>query len=231
MKNENGKTTLYMRDVETIFHEFGHALHEMLSQSKYSSLSGFGVEWDFVELPSQLMENWVKDTTSLKKLAKHVETGENIPDDMIAKLETLKTFMSGHFVARQNELALTDMNLYSTEIPENTDALDAKVLDCINTYGIWKRQKGYSMYTSFNHIFGGGYAAGYYSYMWAEILEADVFSKIKETGMFSSEVGHKLLDTIIGQGTRKPAGELFVDFMGREVDNRAFMERHGLINY
>lgn len=141
MKNEDGKTTLYKRDVETIFHEFGHALHEILSESKYSSLSGFGVEWDFVELPSQLMENWVKNTQSLKKLAKHVETGEEIPQEMIEKMENLKTFMSGHFVVRQNEFALVDMRLYSEEIPENTEKLDEKVLELTNQYSIWNREK------------------------------------------------------------------------------------------
>ncbi len=229
MKNEDGKTTLYKRDVETIFHEFGHALHEMLSQSKYSSLSGFGVEWDFVELPSQLLENWVKDTSSLKKLSGHVETGKSIPDTMIETIEKLKTFMGGNFVVRQNEFALMDMNLYSGEVPNDVEALDAKILDLVNMYSIWHREKWYSQYTSFGHIFGGGYAAGYYSYMWAEILEADVFARIKEMGMFDPKTGKKLFDTLIGQGARKPAEELFEDFMGRKVDDTAFMKRHGLI--
>lgn len=228
LKVENWKTTLYMWDVETLFHEFGHAIHEMLSESKYSSLSGFNVEWDFVELPSQLMENWVSSKDSLKLLWKHFETWEYFPDDLIEKLEKLKTFMTGNFVARQNEFALLDMTLYSSKIAENIEELDKNILEIVNKYWLHKREKDYKMYTSFSHIFGGGYAAWYYSYMWAEILEADVFAKIKEMWMFSPETWKKLFSTIIWQWTRKDALELFFDFMGREVENRAFMERYWL---
>ncbi|MDP2090070.1 MAG: M3 family metallopeptidase [Candidatus Gracilibacteria bacterium] len=223
-----GKITLSMRDVETLFHEFGHALHEISSESKYSELSGFGVEWDFVELPSQLLENWVADRDSLQKLAKHYETGESISKSMLDKLDNLKTYMSGTFVARQNEFALLDMHIYSSEVSETVEMLDKKVLEIVNKYSIFPRGDDYKMYCSFGHIFGGGYSAGYYSYMWAEIIEADVFSRIKELGMFDRSVGEKLLNTILGQGTRKTATELFFDFMGREVDNTAFMERKGL---
>ncbi len=228
MKNENGKTTLYMRDVETLFHEFGHALHEMLSESRYSSLSGFNVEWDFVELPSQLMENWVGNKESLRKLAKHYETGEKIPETFIEKMEDLKYFMTGNFVARQNEFALLDMNIYANAVPKNVEELDEKTLEVVNTYGITKRGPDYKMYASFGHIFGGGYAAGYYSYMWAELLEADVWERIKEMGMFDAKTGEKLLKTIIGQGSRKPAGELFKDFMGREPKIDALLKRYGI---
>ena len=228
LKVENWKTTLYMWDVETLFHEFGHAIHEMLSESKYSSLSGFNVEWDFVELPSQLMENWVSSKDSLKLLWKHFETWEYFPDDLIEKLEKLKTFMTGNFVARQNEFALLDMTLYSSKIAENIEELDKNILEIVNKYWLHKREKDYKMYTSFSHIFGGGYAAWYYSYMWAEIFEADVFAKIKEMWMFSPETWKKLFSTIIWQWTRKDALELFFDFMGREVENRAFMERYWL---
>ncbi|MDD2871829.1 MAG: M3 family metallopeptidase [Candidatus Gracilibacteria bacterium] len=224
----DGKITLGMRDVETLFHEFGHALHEISSESKYSELSGFGVEWDFVELPSQLLENWVADRESLQKLAKHVDTGESMSHVMLDKLDNLKTYMSGTFVARQNEFALLDMTIYSSEIVDNVEKLDKIVLEIVNKYSIFPRGEDYKMYCSFGHIFGGGYSAGYYSYMWAEIIEADVFSKIKELGMFDRKVGEKFLNTILGQGTRKTATELFFDFMGREVDNTAFMERKGL---
>ena len=227
-KADSWKTTLYMRDVETLFHEFGHAIHEMLSESKHSELSGFWVEWDFVELPSQLLENWVSDKESLKHLAKHVETWETITDELIEKLENLKHFMSWVFVARQNEFALLDMNIYSSEIPENIEDLDKKTLNIVNNYSIFKRENDYKMYCSFNHIFGWGYAAWYYSYMWAEIIEADVFARIKELWMFDSKVWEKLLKTIIGQWTRKKASELFNDFMWREVDNKAYMERYGI---
>lgn len=222
-------TLLSIRDVETLFHEFGHAIHEMISQSKLSELSGFNVEWDFVELPSQLLENWVWDRQSLEKLAKHHQTGEKIPDNILNTLDELKTYMSGSAVLWQNTYALLDMHLYAEEIPASIEELDKKTLEIVNKYGINKRDVDYKMYCSFNHIFGGGYSAGYYSYMWAEILEADVFEAIKNQGMFDPKVGQKLVDTLIGQGTRKPAWELFKDFMGREVSNVAFMKRKGLV--
>jgi len=227
-KANSWKTTLYLRDVETLFHEFWHALHELLSESKYSELSGFWVEWDFVELPSQLLENWVSDKDSLKKLSKHIETWENFSDEIMSKLEKIKTFMTWVFVARQNEFALLDMSLYSSEIPKSTEELDRKILEIVNKYSIFKRGDDYKMYCSFNHIFGWWYAAGYYSYMWAEIIEADVFSRIKEMWMFSPITWEKLLKAIIWQWTRKKASELFFDFMWREVNNKAFMDRYGL---
>ena len=222
------KTTLSMRDVETLFHEFWHALHEIGSESKYSELSWFWVEWDFVELPSQLLENWVSDRKSLEKLARHVDTWSSLSKDMLDKLDNLKTYMSGMFVIRQNEFALLDMNLYSAEVPKDIEELDKKVLEIVNKYSIFKRWEDYKMYCSFWHIFWGWYGAGYYSYMWAEIIEADIFARIKELWMFDRDVWKNLQNTLLGQWTRKKANELFFDFMWREVDNVAFMERKGL---
>ncbi|QFR39637.1 M3 family metallopeptidase [Candidatus Gracilibacteria bacterium 28_42_T64] len=227
-QKSEGKTLLTMRDVETIFHEFGHAIHEMLSESKLSELSGFGVEWDFVELPSQILENWVTERESLEKLGKHFETAEPISKKLLDTLDALKTFMMGGFVLRQNEFALLDMNLYVDPVPSSVKELDKKTLSLTNKFGLFTKGEDYKMYTSFGHIFGGGYAAGYYSYMWAEIIEADVFAKIKELGMFDEQVGEKFIKTILGQGTRKPADELFFDFMGRKVQNTAFLKRKGL---
>lgn len=222
-------TLLSMRDVETLFHEFGHAIHEMISASNLSELSGFNVEWDFVELPSQLLENWVGDRESLEKLAQHHETGEQLPEDTLTTLKDLETYMSGYWVLGQNTYALLDMHLYVEEIPKTVEELDKKTLDIVNKYGINKRDSDYKMYCAFGHIFGWGYAAGYYSYMWAEILEADVFDRIKTDGMFDPKVGKKLVDTLIGQWTRKPAGKLFKDFMWRDVSNEAFMKRKWLL--
>jgi len=219
---------LSLRDVETIFHEFGHALHEILSISKYSELSGFWVEWDFVELPSQIHENWAKERESLVKFAKHYDTNEVMPEKMLDKLDKLKTFMSWNFVLRQNEFAILDMYLYSSEIPNNVEELDKKVLDKVNELSLFKRWEDYKMYASFGHIFWWWYAAWYYSYMWAEIIEADVFSKIKKMGIFSRETGNKFLNTILWQWCKKSWEELFFDFMGREVENKAFMDRKGL---
>ena len=225
---EDWKTTLLKSDVETLFHEFWHALHEMLSESKYSSLSWFNVEWDFVELPSQLMECWVTYKKSLVKLWKHFETGEVFPEDLIKKMKELKWFMTWHFVARQNQLALLDMFLHSDKVPETVEELDKKTLEIVNKYWLVKRNEDYKMYTSFWHIFGWGYSAWYYSYMWAEILEADVFARIKKMWAFSSKTWEKLLKTIIWQGSRKKAEDLFFDFMWREVDNKAFLKRYSL---
>lgn len=222
-------TLLLLRDVETLFHEFGHALHEMLSQSTLAELSWFNVEWDFVELPSQLLENWVTHRKSLSRLAKHYQTGEVLSEEILDTLDNLQTFMSGAFVARQNEFALLDMHLYSWEVPNSVEELDWLTLGLVNKYGYLERQDDYKMYASFGHIFGGGYAAGYYSYMWAEILEADVFDEIESQGMFDPAVGKKFVDTLLWQGTRKSADVLFYDFMGRNVDNTAFMKRKWLL--
>ena len=222
-------TLLTMRDVETLFHEFGHAIHEMVSQSKLSELSWFNVEWDFVELPSQLLENWVSDKNSLKKLAKHYESGESISEDVLKRLDELKTYMTWAAVLWQNTYALLDMHLYSEEIPNSVDELDEKTLSIVNNYALNKRDADYKMYCSFGHIFWGGYSAWYYSYMWAEILEADVFDRIKLEWMFDAQVWNRLIDTLIGQWTRKKAGNLFKDFMWRDVSNKAFMERKWLI--
>lgn len=228
-KSPEWKTILPMRDVETLFHEFGHALSEILSESPYSDLSGFHVEWDFVELASQINENWVTDKESLVKLARHVETWEPLPTQMLETLEILKTYMSGTSVLTQNNYALLDMNLYSRTPPQTIEELDAICLELSNAYTVFPKWEEFKMYTSFGHIFGWWYAAGYYSYMRAEILEADVFAKIKELWMFDRNVWELFIKTILGQGTRKPAWELFQDFMGRELSNVAFMERKGLV--
>ncbi len=227
-KNKIWENILSMSDVETIFHEFGHAMHEMLSESKYSELSWFNVEWDFIELPSQIHENWVWESESLRKLAKHYKTWEVLSDEIIVKLDKLKRYMSWVWVARQNEFALLDMYLYKDEVPKNIEELDKKFLELVNKYWIFKRGEEYKMYTSFNHIFGWWYAAWYYSYMWAEILEADVFERIKEMWMFDRKIWEKFIKTILWQGSRKEAKELFYDFIWREVDNKAFMKRKWL---
>lgn len=228
-KTESWDTLLSMRDAETLFHEFGHGIHEMLSDSKYSDLSWFNVEWDFVELPSQINENWVWERESLEKLAKHHETWEKISSDLLNKMDALKTFNSGLFVLRQNEFALTDMDLYTSDVPSNVEELDKKVLDFVNELSLFKKDENYKQYASFNHIFGWWYSAWYYSYMWAELLEADVFERIKEMWMFDKATWDKFVSTILGQWSKKPANELFKDFMWRDLDNTAFMKRKWLI--
>ncbi len=228
-KVEGSSVLLTLWDVETLFHEFWHALHEMLSESKYSELSWFNVEWDFVELPSQLHENWVSDKESLNKLSKHYKTWEALSEEILDNLEKLETYMAWNFVARQNEFALLDMYLYSEEVPKNIEELDKKTLFLANKYWVFPRDKDYKMYASFNHIFGWAYAAWYYSYMWAEILEKDIWEEIKKHWIFNREIWEKFIKTILWQWTRKKASELFKDFMWREVDNKAFMKNKWLI--
>lgn len=219
------KITLYIRDVETIFHEFWHALHKMLSESKYSELWWANVEWDFIEVPSQITENWVSEKESMSLLAKHYKTNKTLDLKTLDKLEKLKTFMSWCFVVRQNEFALVDMSIYQMKIPKSIDKLDENILKLVNKYSFFKRRKNYKMYCSFSHIFWWWYAAWYYSYMWAEILEADIFEKIKQMWMFDFKTWEKFVKTILWQWTRKKASELFFDFMWREVDDKAFLKR------
>ena len=227
-KNENGPTLLYLRDVETLFHEFWHALHTMFSESRYSYLSWFNIEWDFVELPSQLMENWVKEPESLRKLSRHYKTWEVLPEEIIEKLQALETFMKWYWVARQNELALIDNYFYTHDVPQSVEELDKVYLAEVNKYSSFKRGDDYKMYCAFLHIFWGGYEAKYYSYMWAEAYEADVFAKIKENWIFNPEIWYRYRDLILAQWCRKPAKELFFDFMGREMSSEALMKRYWL---
>lgn len=227
-KVQSWPTLLKLSDVETLFHEFGHALHAMLAESKYAELNGFNVEWDFVELPSQLLERWASEAESLQQLSKHYQTWAPLPNKSLENIKKLSTFMMGNWVIRQNELAILDLTLYSESTPENIETLDQKILKIVNQYSLFKRDEKYQMYCSFLHIFGGGYAAGYYSYMRAEALEADVFSKIKKKGLFNPEIWHLYRDQILAQGTKKPAIELFEDFMGRELDPQALIEKYDL---
>lgn len=228
-KAESWPSLLYLRDVETLFHEFGHALHAMLAGSPYAELSGFNVEWDFVELPSQLMENWVSDPEALKSLAKHYQTWLPMPEKLVQTLQDLKSFMMGNWVSRQNELALLDMTLYTSDIPNSVEELDQKILEIVNQYSIFPRGEEYKMYCAFLHIFGGSYEAKYYSYMRAELLEADVFQTIKKAWIFNPEIGSAYKEKILIPWTRKPAAELFFDFMQRGPSDEALMKKYGLL--
>ena len=228
-KAESWPSLLYLRDVETLFHEFGHALHAMLAGSPYAELSGFNVEWDFVELPSQLMENWASNPEALKSLAKHYQTWLPMPEKLVQTLQDLKSFMMGNWVSRQNELALLDMTLYTSPIPNSVEELDQKILEIVNQYSIFPRGEKYKMYCAFLHIFGGGYEAKYYSYMWAELLEADVFQTIKKSWIFNPEIGSAYKEKILIPWTRKPASELFFDFMQRGPSDEALMKKYGLL--
>ncbi len=201
----------------------------MLSRSKYSELSGFHVEWDFVELPSQLLENWCRDRAGMKLFAEHVDTWESIPEEMLHKLELLDTFGNGQMILKQNEYAMMDMELHMWNIPSSEDELDARIYENYEINALFPRGDIYAPHTSFSHIFDGGYAAGYYSYMWAEIIEKEVWKAFKDSwDIFSPEVAQNFHDRILSAGTTKKASELFRDFFGRDVQIEAFLEEKGL---
>ena len=223
------ETLLTLSDVETMFHEFGHAIHEMLSQSEHSELSGFHVEHDFVELPSQLLENWCRHEDGLKIFAEHYKTGEAIPQKMLDTLKELDTFWNGQFVLKQNEYAMMDMMLHIGNIPSSEVELDSIVQKNYSDNSLFKLWTVYNPHTSFSHIFDWGYAALYYSYMWAEIIEKEVWKVFKDSwDIFSSEISQKFHDCILSQGTTKKASELFRDFFGRDVEIDAFLKEKGL---
>lgn len=220
-------TLLTMWEVRTLFHEFGHAIHEMLTKSKYSDLAANNIEWDFVELPSQIHENWAKEKESTNLFAQHIKTWEKIPDDMFKKLEKLEKFWTWNFYLRQNEFALLDMILHSEKVPENVDELDKKTLEISNNIWLFKRNKDYKQYTSFTHIFDWWYAAWYYSYVWAEIIEADIWTEFNKNWIFDKETSKRFLETILSKWSTKEAKDLFKDFMWREVSLDWFYERQG----
>jgi len=229
-KWSDGKTLLTYGDVETMFHEFWHALHEILSTSEFSELSWFHVEHDFVELPSQLLENWCRHEDGLKIFARHIESGDFIPQDMIHTLWVLETFWNGYFVLKQNEYALMDMKLHIEWVPNSAADLDTKVRDIAETLSplpLWER---YSQHTTFTHIFDGGYAAGYYGYIWAEILEKSVWKKFLDSwDIFDTELSSELSEKIFEIGAQEDAKDIFYDFCNSEPSVEAFLEMKGIV--
>ena len=199
----------------------------MVWKSRYAELSG-NVEWDFVELPSQLLENWVDDVESMEKLSKHYQTWESLPKYILDKLDKVSTYWMWQWVLRQNELALVDLNLYTSDIPNSVEELDKKILEIVNENSIFLRWEEYKMYCSFLHIFWWWYESKYYSYMRADQLQADVFSKIKSEWMKDPKVWKEYLEKILAQGGLKPWKELFFDFMWRDVSEQALIQKYWL---
>lgn len=219
---------LSIRDVETLFHEFGHALHMFLSATSYVNINGFCTELDFVEFPSQIFENWVWEPRVLQHFARHYRTGAPIPIDLINRLKKVKTFMGGYFVTRQNEFAMMDMTLHTAPVPTSVAALERIVKKAIASMSVLPKSPDNKMFASFNHIFAGGYSAGYYGYLWAEILEADAFEYIAKKGVLSRSAGREYSTKILSPGSRKPGLELFKNFMGREPDITPLLRKYGL---
>lgn len=220
---------LDLDEVRTIFHEFGHGLHGLLAQGKYASQNGTNVKWDFIELPSQLQENWVLQPEVMKTFAKHWQTGEVLPDDLMQKAIKLETFNAGYNGMRMNMLSQLDMAWYMTDpasIRSPAD-LEAKVFE---KHGLFSNT-GTLKSTSFDHIFAGGadYAAGYYSYKWAEVLEADIFETFREGGLYDKAASTRLRNTIYSKGATVEPDQLFRDMKGHDPDPDALFRREGLL--
>jgi oligopeptidase A len=225
-----GKPSLLLhRDVETLFHEFGHLLHHCLSRVNVRSLAGTRVAQDFVELPSQIMENWCSERDALNLFAAHYETGAPLPEALLERLHATRTFRAASMQMRQLGFAAVDLALHI-----DYSAKDGDVMDYGNRilqhYAASELPKDYGMLAGFLHLFSHpvGYAAGYYSYKWAEVLDADAFGRFKREGIFNPSVGRAFRDAILSQGDAKDPMELFVEFMGRKPDPQALLLRQGL---
>ena len=218
---------LSLDEVLTLYHEFGHALHGLLSNVKYRDLSGTNVFWDFVELPSQIMENWVLEKECLDLFAYHYETGEKISNDLISKIKASGKFMEGLGTLRQLTFAFLDMAYHSVDPSTVTDVptFEAIVSDKTN---LFPKIPGTSVSTSFSHIFAGGYSAGYYSYKWAEVLDADAFEFFQTSGIFNREIADKFREFILEKGGTQHPMELYKRFRGQEPDVGALLRRAGL---
>jgi oligopeptidase A len=224
------KPALFTHDeVITLFHEFGHGLHHMLTTVDYPSVSGInGVEWDAVEMPSQFMENWCWERDALDLFAKHYQTGERLPEALYQKLLVTRHFLAGIQMLRQIEFALFDLRLH-LEYDPNKGARIQQILDEVrDTVAVIKPPAFVRFQNGFAHIFAGGYAAGYYSYKWAEVLSADVFAAFEEQGLFNQEIGQRLLHCILERGGSRPAMELFKDFRKRKPRIDALLRHNGL---
>ncbi len=214
-------------EVTTTFHEFGHALHGLLSKCKYHSLSGTSVARDFVELPSQIMENWAAEPEVMKMYAKHYETGEVIPDELIEKISNSGLFNKGFTVLEYTSAALLDMYWHTLNEATEKDAnqFENEVMDKMGMIDeiVVRYRSPY-----FAHIFAGGYSSGYYSYQWAQVLDADAFSVFKEKGLFDQEIAASFRDNVLSRGNTEPAMELYKRYRGMEPQLDAFLERNGL---
>lgn len=225
----NNPALLTHEEVTTLFHEFGHGLHHMLTLVDHPSVAGInGVEWDAVELPSQIMENWCWEREALALMSGHFRTGKRLPKSLYGRLRAAKNFQSGLAMIRQIEFALFDFRLH-LEFDPDTVSHVADTLRAVRDEVAVIHPPAFNRFAhSFSHIFGGGYAAGYYSYLWAEVLSSDAFSRFEENGVFERQTGLDLLHTILEQGGSRTAMESFVAFRGREPDINALLRHSGI---
>ena len=211
----------------TFLHEFGHALHGILAEGRYESLTGTSVARDFVELPSQILENWGYEPEYLNSFAKHYQTGEPIPAELIEKIVAAKNYLAGYGQVRQLHFGYLDMKWHSlTSVPEIS--VNEFEQNALAPYATLPAVENTGFSTSFSHIFSGGYSAGYYSYKWAEVLEADAFSLFKEKGIFNTEVATSFKENVLSKGGSEDAAVLYRNFRGRDPEPQALMEKLGL---
>ena len=224
---ETKPSLLTFNEVTTLFHEFGHALHGMLANTVYPSLSGTSVYWDFVELPSQVMENWCYEPEALALFAKHYETGEIIPQQYVEKIKESASFLEGMATLRQLSFGILDMSYHA----KAQDIADVKAFEkqAMEIASLYPDVEENCMSTSFSHIFQGGYSSGYYSYKWAEVLDADAFAYFQEKGIFNQEVATKFKDNVLSKGGTELPMELYKKFRGQEPKVDALLKRAGLI--
>lgn len=220
---------LTFNEVTTLFHEFGHALHGMLAKGTYESLSGTSVYWDFVELPSQIFENWCYEKECLDLFAKHYQTGEAIPEELIQRIKKAANFQQGYQTVRQLSFGLLDM-AYHGQSPEGINDIREFEESIMKKTDLLPKVKGTMVSTSFSHIFQGGYSSGYYSYKWAEVLDADAFELFQEKGVFDQETSRSFARNILSAGGSEHPAILYRRFRGRDPKPDALMKRSGLID-
>lgn len=227
---EDRPALLTHREVETLFHEFGHLMHHMLSRVEVRALGGTNVAWDFVELPSQIMENFCWERPCLDLFARHWQTGETIPEALFEKMSRARTYRAANATMRQLGFAAVDLLLHVDVDPSTEPDVIERARQVLAEHAAAPLPDDYGMIASFGHLFAHpvGYAAAYYSYKWAEVLDADAFTRFKHEGLFSPEVGRQFRDTILARGDSRDPMDLYRDFMGREPDVQPLLERSGL---
>lgn len=213
-------------EVETLFHEFGHVLHNALTKAKYSAFSGTSVSWDFVEAPSQMLERWAWDPQVLKKISRHYQTGESLPDDLIKRMIAAKNFGAGGMYLRQDFFAQYDMTIHTADTTPDTTKLYFELTKKIRGLPL---TKGTIPQASFGHIMGG-YDAGYYGYLWSEVIAEDFFGEFKKNGIFNPETGLKFRREILEKGGTLDEEKMVENFLGRPADNKPFLKSIGLEN-
>jgi oligopeptidase A len=239
---DDAPALLTHRDVETVFHEFGHLLHHCTSRVEIPSRAGINVAWDFVELPSQLMENWCWERDALALFARHWRTGEAFPEALFDKMVAARRFMGGWMQMRQLSFGTLDLALHDAlatrlwhevgdAAGEDADLAQGEQVMAFareHYLGFTPSPRFAELHglTAFTHLFGGGYAAGYYSYLWSEVLDADVFTRFRAEGVFNPVTGRSYVDTILSQGDSDDPERLFRAFMERDPDPRALLERN-----